>query len=77
MQKHLNKIHLDVKTKQGRAYVSGSHVDECIAHIAAILKVDGEVEEVIFSVKSLRINCLHQNFLRVLVWNVPNHQCGP
>ena len=49
------------------------HVDESIAHIALVLEVDGQVEEVV-AAPELFINGGEQHLLCVLVGNVLDHQ---
>lgn len=47
-------------------------VDECVSHIAVILEINRQVEEVI--VVLLRtVNCLQEHLLSVLVRNVLDH----
>lgn len=50
-------------------------VNEGISHIALILEVDGQVEEVVVH-SVLLIDQVQQHRLRVLVWNVLYHYCG-
>lgn len=52
------------------------HVDECIADVALVLEIDGEVEEIIVALEVL-IDSGQQHLLCVLVGDVLNHQCSP
>ncbi len=49
------------------------HVDEGVAHIALILEINWQVEEVVGSME-LFINGCQQHLLRVLIGNVLYHQ---
>ena len=50
------------------------HVDEGGPHVAVVLKVDWQVEEVV-PARVLLVQSLQKHLLRVLVWNVFNHDC--
>jgi hypothetical protein len=49
-----------------------SHVDEGIAHVAVVLQVDWQVEEVIAPCVRL-IDPLEEHLLSVFVWNILDH----
>jgi len=49
-------------------------VDECVAYVAVVLQVDGQVEEVI-GVLVKRVNTLQKHLLGVLVRDVLYHYC--
>ena len=51
------------------------HVDESIAHVALVLEVDGQIKEIICAAELL-VNCGQKHFLRVLVWDVLDHERG-
>ena len=53
-----------------------NHVDECVADIALVLEVDGQVEEVVQAAELL-VDGLQQHLLRVLVGDVLDHQRCP
>ena len=50
------------------------HVDESIAHIALVLEVNGQVEEVVGATELL-INGGQEHLLCVLVGDILDHQC--
>ena len=47
-------------------------IDECVAYVAVVLQVDWKVEKVVAASMKL-IDFLQQHLLRVLVWDVSNH----
>jgi hypothetical protein len=52
-----------------------NEVDEGVAHIALVLEVNGEVNEVVLPFVSL-VDEIKEHILGVLVWDVPDHQRG-
>ena len=53
-----------------------SEVEERVAKIAFVAKIDWQVEEVIFP-SVMNVNDVQERSLRVLVWNVLYHDRGP
>jgi len=51
-----------------------AHVDEGVPHVAVVLEVDRQVEEVVPACVLL-VQPLQKHLLRVLVWNVLDHDC--
>ena len=47
-------------------------VDKGVTHIALILKVNGQIEEIVLFFK-LFVEFIHHHFLRIFVWNVLDH----
>lgn len=58
---------------EGNDVLWANHVDEGVAHIALILEINWQVEEVIGSME-LFVNGCQQHLLRVLIGNVLDHQ---
>lgn len=59
---------------EGDDVLWANHVDEGIAHIALVLEINWQVEEVIGSME-LFIDGCQQHLLCVLIGNVLDHQC--
>ena len=61
---------------EGQDVLGLHHVDEGVPHVALVLEVDGQVEEVVQPVELL-VDGLQQHLLGVLVGDVLDHQRGP
>jgi hypothetical protein len=49
-------------------------IDEGVSDVALVLEIDRQVEEIIFVLVS-SVKLFQKHSLRVLVWNVSNHNC--
>ncbi len=58
---------------EGDDVLWANHVDEGVAHIALILEINWQVEEVVGSME-LFVNGCQQHLLRVLIGDVLDHQ---
>mmetsp|Transcript_17758 Transcript_17758/g.39367 ORF Transcript_17758/g.39367 Transcript_17758/m.39367 type:complete len:349 (+) Transcript_17758:1345-2391(+) len=61
---------------EGRDALGVQEVYEAVAHVASVLEVDGQVEEVVAALV-LRVHLLQQHSLCVLVRDVAHHDGGP
>ena len=50
-------------------------VGEGISYVAAVVVVDGQVQEV-YPLPMFLSDLFQQHFLGVLIWNMPDHDCG-